>query len=388
MDRIDILIILALIYVVHRGLKLGLLQLVGSTLGFIGGIFLGSYLSVSLLGGNIQTSTRVLLILIIEITVATSLSYLGGYAGFRLGSKISKKHLHRANLMLGAPFEAISLLFVVWVVSSGLTTVQTYNLGYYIQHSGIIIALDKTLPPPPDLIARLEKLASPNGSPNVFIGLEPQHTPINASNTISSKVVVAAEPSIVKVQSVGCGGLVEGSGIIVGNNYVLTNAHVVAGTTQTTISDTRGTFAATPIWFDPNLDVSVLRTKYLNEPILTLANRTAADNTAGVVLGYPGGGTLTAVNSVVIDNIDAVGQNIYNQGQVTRSIYELQSNIEPGNSGGAMIDASGQVIGLVFAKSVSQPDVGYSLVSTTVIPSLQKAISQNHQVSVGQCAND
>lgn len=387
MDRVDVVIIIALIYVVYRGMKVGFLQLVGSTLGLVGGLLLGSWLSVKVTHGVGNANDRLLLIVLTEGVLAIGFSYLFGYLGFLLGNKLHKRSLQKTNKLLGAPFEALALLLIVWVVASGIANVQAYSIGYYTQHSLIVKELDEALPPPPDFFARLEKIVSPNGFPNVFIGIEPQHTSIPTNSYINPQTITTAENSIVKVVSFGCGGLVQGSGVVVASNMVVTNAHVVAGTTDSKVSDKNGVYSATPIWFDPNLDISVLRVNGLHDNPLVLSAQTVNDNSSGVVLGYPGNGPLVADNAVVLDEIVAEGQNIYNRGTVDRNIYELQSDIEPGNSGGALIDADGTVIGIVFAKSVSQPNIGYALVSSDIINSVQTAEKQNTPVSVGQCAD-
>src|SRR5207237_10134772 len=59
--------------------------------------------------------------------------------------------------------------------------------------------------------------------------------------------------------SLGCGGIVTGSGCPVGSGYVVTNAHVVSGTGSHTIQKTDGsTMRATVVFFDPERDVAVL----------------------------------------------------------------------------------------------------------------------------------
>ena len=67
--------------------------------------------------------------------------------------------------------------------------------------------------------------------------------------------------------------------------------------------------------------------------------------TTGAVLGYPGNGPFDAEPAVVLTRLDAVGRNIYGQGLVTRAVYEIQSLVRPGNSGGPLVRADGTVAG-------------------------------------------
>ena len=72
----------------------------------------------------------------------------------------------------------------------------------------------------------------------------------------------------------------------------------------------------------------------------------------GAVLGYPGGGSLTAGSAAVRAVIEPVGRNIYGDGQVERRIYEVQATIRRGNSGGPFVLADGRVAGVVLVSAV------------------------------------
>ena len=71
--------------------------------------------------------------------------------------------------------------------------------------------------------------------------------------------------------------------------------------------------------------------------------------------------------------IEPVGRNIYGEGEVRRRVYEVQASIRRGNSGGPFVLPDGRVAGVVFANSVVADDVGYAIVSTEVLPSVQEA---------------
>lgn len=389
MDRLDLLIIFLLILAISRGLRAGLLQLLFSTIGFFAGLLFGSLIATFLIKDVSDAATKLVLILGIESVFALSLSYAGEIVGAYLSRSAHRFHLTKTNQIFGAAFEFISMLLIIWLVSSGITNVQTDRLGYYTQHSLVVRTLDDILPPPPDFFARLERVISPNGFPNVFVGLEPQHTNLPPPKSISNQVIASDEKSVVKIEGQGCGGLVEGSGFVASSGIVVTNAHVIAGIQNPLVIDDTGIHHATPIWFDPNLDLAVLRVNDLNDPPLTLDSSSLSYGDAAAVLGYPGDSpTLNIQNAVVIDKIDAQGQNIYNQGLVNRMIYELESNVEPGNSGGPLIADNGQVAGIVFAKSADQSNIGYALLISDVKPSIQSAESRNQAVSDGQCTAD
>jgi len=110
------------------------------------------------------------------------------------------------------------------------------------------------------------------------------------------------------------------------------------------------------------------------------------DADAAAVLGFPGGGQLSADDAAIIDHVQAIGRNIYNEGTVERDIYEVQADVEQGDSGGPLLAPDGTVAGVTFAKSVSQNDVGYALLINQVQPIVSQAQRQNTAVSTGSCA--
>jgi S1-C subfamily serine protease len=183
----------------------------------------------------------------------------------------------------------------------------------------------------------------------------------------------------------GCGGLVFGSGFPIGGNQVLTNAHVVAGTSGTHVDTAAGgAFAAVVVLFDPERDVAILNVPGLGEPALSTA--TADRGTQGAAIGYPGGRGETVSPAVVDGQVQAEGRDIYGQNLVVRQIWIIQAHVQPGNSGGPLVDRSGSVIGVVFATSTNQPNQAYALTNDEVSPDIQKAAGKTQPVPVGQCA--
>jgi S1-C subfamily serine protease len=388
MNLVDLIIVVLLVSAVGRGVRVGMLRLLLSSGGFIGGLLLGSWVAKHLAVHFSGPFTKLIVIVVVELGLALVLASLGEMASIRWGERISRLRLGKLNQVLGAALEILLTLGIVWLLASAFTNVRSYNLGNNVRKSWIVQRLDSVLHQPPDVFAQLEKIISPNGFPNVFLGLEPRHTTVSPSNSVNNQAVINDEKSVVKVQGAGCGGIVDGSGFVVDKDIVITNAHVVAGIRRPEVVDRFGSYPATPIWFDANMDIAILRVNNLPEPALPLTDRTLADNEAAAVLGFPGGGPLVANNAVILDHVRAAGRNIYNQGIVLRNIYEVQTDVEPGNSGGPLLAADGSIAGVVFAKSVSQNNVGYALLIDQVKPIVQQAEQQNSPVATGRCAAD
>jgi S1-C subfamily serine protease len=72
---------------------------------------------------------------------------------------------------------------------------------------------------------------------------------------------------------------------------------------------------------------------------------------------------------------------------VTRQIYAIRALIQPGNSGGPLIDPnSGHVLGVVFAAAVSLNKVGYALTAAQVAADVQQGKNSTGSVSTAGCA--
>ncbi|HET9850025.1 MAG TPA: MarP family serine protease [Candidatus Saccharimonadales bacterium] len=388
MNWVDAIIIVLAIAAIIRGLHAGLVLLVLSSGGFILGLLAGSEIAKAVAPHLGSPISKLVIVIIIEIGMAFLLAGLGEILALGVSLHTNLLRLQKANRMLGALLEMAFLLVVVWVVAFALQNVRSFHIGHQIRSSLLVRSLDSALGHPPRVFAELEKIVSPNGFPDVFLGLEPQHTTISPKNEVNNQAVVRDEDSVVKVEGTGCGGVVFGSGFVVARGYVITNAHVVAGIARPQVVDQSGTYRTSVVWFDPRADFAVLHIKNLPDPPLKLNYQILPDQDAAASLGFPGGGPMIIDRAVVIDHVSAEGQDIYNQGIVIRDIYEVQADIEPGDSGGPLVGPDGSVAGIVFAKSVSQTNVGYALVLKQLQPAINQAVHRTQAVSTGGCTPD
>src|SRR5581483_1932186 len=119
--------------------------------------------------------------------------------------------------------------------------------------------------------------------------------------------VRAAGDSTVRIVGVGCGGIQTGSGFVVGTNLILTNAHVVAGIQSPEVQDSVGGHRSTPVLFDPEMDVAILRTTNVHDPVLRLEPTDVSRGSGAAILGYPGGGKFDAEAAAVLTKFIATG---------------------------------------------------------------------------------
>jgi S1-C subfamily serine protease len=281
----------------------------------------------------------------------------------------------------------ITVLFTIWLIASIMVLGPRTGFQQALKNSRIIAALDDHLPPATKLLSSLNNLIDPNGFPQVFRGLEPNPGSAKLPDLGSFNTVVkATEPSVVKVEGTGCGGIVEGSGFVITNGKIVTNAHVVAGVRSPKVIDANGLHDTRVVWFDPDVDLAVLQVGNLAGRPLRITATEQPANTPAVVLGYPGGGDFTAGAAAIIDHFTAYGRNIYGQHNTLRDVYSLQAKVIPGNSGGPVVGADGSVLGIVFATSTTYNDVGYALTGHQVANELATAEQATATVGTGSCS--
>jgi S1-C subfamily serine protease len=184
-----------------------------------------------------------------------------------------------------------------------------------------------------------------------------------------------------------CQRKIEGSGFVISPHHILTNAHVVAGVTESQTVTTRTGAAplrATVVLFDPERDLAVLYVPGLNARTLQFAGPANLGDEA-IVAGYPRDHGFTAVPARVGDDQLAQAPDIYQSKEVTRQIYSIRANVEPGNSGGPLLAPNGQVDGVVFAAAVGVKDTGYALTASEVKSDVRSAAAATHGVSTQGC---
>ena len=196
-------------------------------------------------------------------------------------------------------------------------------------------------------------------------------------------VVARVGPSVVEISTPS--GL--GSGIIYDTaGDIVTNAHVVAGESSTTVLRPDGRqLPAIVALFDSDRDLAVLRVRGLGETPLGIAS--AAPGSVGAVFGHPGGqNAVQAAPAAIKQEVEALGRDLYDAHPTRRQVFVLASDLHPGDSGGALVDRAGAVVGVAFAIAPDQPGTAYALTTAELRPDL--AATGAGRVSTGACLND
>lgn len=331
--------------------------------------------------GLTGTPIRALAAAVILLFVGTVGSWLGFLIGEPLRSAIFDRGIaHPPELLAGALFSACAVLSVTWFLGLTFSRGPSAELARSIQRSVILRELDTILPRPPGFLVGVQKVLAGVPFPQTFASLElPNTPPLELPATVDTPQVRAARSSVFRVEGRGCGGIVSGSAYPVAPGYLITNAHVVSGTSGTMLShDAGGATTASVVFFDPDRDVAILRAPSITAA--PLAPGPAARGTQGAVVGYPGGGNEDVMPAVVDSLRRARGRDIYNNKLVDREIWILDSVVRPGNSGGPVIDLQGHVLGLVFAASSSNPSQAYALTNGELDSDIRQGVTATRQI--------
>ncbi|HEY6736905.1 MAG TPA: MarP family serine protease [Candidatus Saccharimonadia bacterium] len=389
MNLLDIVIIVGTLGLALRGERSGFLRQFGSLGGFSVGLLAGAIIAPLLSKILPAGSGRGLLMVAVFFGVAIMFGGLGQTGGDWLSRKVHEMRLGSLDRIFGILFGVGAGLTAAWLLAATFARTAGPFLTAEIQTSAVLRALDQNLPPAPDVLSRLEASLNRSGLPRVFTGLEPAApAPVTGPNAATvNAAAAAATPSMVRLESLGCGGIIEGTGFVVAPHTVVTNAHVVAGVHKPIVQDKFGGHRATVTAFDPDLDIAVLNVPELTAPALKLDASEESRGTVGAVLGYPGGGSLTIGPASVLREQTAVGRDIYGSGLIARHIYELQAVVRPGNSGGPVVLPDGTVIAVVFAMSTTDDQVAYALTTPAVMKTVASA-NPAASVSTGPCLAD
>lgn len=388
-NRLDLFLITLAVLVAWTGYRRGAIRQILSWGGLILGIVAGAALAPQLVPMTESPFPRVAITLAGMAFGGVIGNILGRLLGRLTKSASKEAHLGKIDSAAGVAIAVGALALIVWFFSYNLVNGPFPGVAQEIQRSGVVKGLDATLPAPPALFSQVRDLFSEFDFPQVFAGLPPQ--PAEAVGTPSqeeaSEAFRLASGATMKVLSNACGQLQEGSGFVFAPNYLMTNAHVVAGADPgaTTVTSETTSMEGTVVLFDPATDVAVIRLRETPEDVLPMFGDELERGEGGAVIGYPGGGQLTAAKAAVMRVIDAEGRDIYGRKTVTRRVYELQTQVLPGNSGGPFVRPDGSVAGMVFAASTTDEDVGYAITSTQLEEDIGKAVTSVAPVGTGRC---
>jgi S1-C subfamily serine protease len=358
----------------RQGLIVGALTLVGFAIG----AFVGSRVGPLILAKGSE-SPYAPLCAALGALLAGALAAVA-IESFALGLRekiVRRRALHLADGAGGAALIASVALGLVWVFGAVvLHAPSTAQLRADVQRSLILRSLNRVLPPSGPLLNALDRV---DPAPSVIGPVAPVSPP--GSAIASDRDVLAAGDSVVRVLSTACGLGIEGSGWAVRPEVVVTNAHVLAGADDTTVTTKDGAeLDATAIYYEPDQDLALLRVGGELPTLPVSARRPVGSDAA--VLGYPENGPYAVSPARIGETRDTISDDSYGNGPVERTIMAMSGSVRSGNSGGPVVNSKGQVVGTVFAATTTGPRGGFAVPAELVRAALRRAADS---VSTGPC---
>lgn len=284
----------------------------------------------------------------------------------------------RVNAIVASGLTAVGTLAVIILGAAAFTETLPGTAREQLRASAIIGTITSHVQLPA-AVYNLASLREPFSEPVVFSGTETVFTatataPISSSYADLDAAAARVQESVVKITVWGCGSVATGSGFVVDSRHVLTNAHVVAGSDRISLANGNRTLVGTVVWFDPRLDAALLYTQSdLDGAPLHLSTGIAQPGTIAAHLGATPDSGIETGDVVVLELVNATGYDIFRREQVSRQVYALRGDVIPGNSGGPVIDASGNVIGVTIGHSTTQNRTGYAIAATQVTDLIKKS---------------
>jgi S1-C subfamily serine protease len=385
---IDLVLAVLVVLAALRGLQLGAMIQVSSFVGFwiglAGGVLLVLAVARPLSSGGVRTGLTIAIVL----GAAVAAGILGRIVGGWAATTMKRLHLGAVDSGVGAALGAVSVLLSAWLVAGFLVQSPVPWLSAAVGRSAVLRSVDHVLPPVPGALSQVQGLLASSGFPSVFASLLPPSTDQAArpSAAVAGSLAAPALGSVVKVFAPACGAYEEGTAFVVADRTLVTNAHVVAGMSAPAVIIDGHSVPATPVLFDPQLDLAVLKVAVALGPALALDTGVATNGEQAAFVGFPGNGPMHVGKAAVTASFDALGRDIYNSRLTRRRVYELSAAVHPGSSGSPLMGPGGRVIGVVFSRSTVSPTVGYALTSGAVLPDVAKALPLTRRVSTAGCA--
>jgi len=385
---LDVLLVVVFIGALVNGYRAGLLHtaagLVGLVLGGIASYFVMPWVA-SLVPAPEWRAPAAILAALMLLSLG---AWLGAVVGGALRHGARAVKLGVLDRVLGAIGNLIVTAFVIALVGSGVSAMGVPVLSPAVAGSRVLSTLDQVTPAPVrNLLAEFRTAALGEGIPWLVEVLDgPTEAPELPSGGIDDAELARAAASVVRITGTAfqCGSNLSGSGFVVAENRIVTNAHVVAGVTEPIVeAPGQPAVAGRVVAFDPANDLALIAVSGLETPPLAIADPATGSDVA--VAGYPFGGPLELRSARVM----SVGPITIEEGgrTSTRDIMTLATDVDHGNSGGPVLTGDGAVGAVVFAKSESVANVGYAIPVSALEPLAATAPSLDEPVDSGSCVS-
>jgi len=394
MNILDWALILATILFALAGWRQGFVAGVLSFAGFLGGGLLAAFVLPDLIVQRMGPGVPTALVVGFSILIAAILGQVVlSIIGRSLRRAITWHPAKFVDRLLGAALNVLALAIVAWIIATAIGFLPKTPITGQVRESKVLVGLDQAIPDEVrNAFGALRDAVGQTAVPRVFAGLSeitgPDVPPPDPTSAEASGVA-RVRGAIVRVtgSAPACSSAVSGTGFVFARDYVMTNAHVIAGIPDPTVQvgNGRPLVSATVVAFDPKLDAAVLHAPGLDAAPLDFADDAPQSGDPAVVAGFPGGGRFVAQPVRVRATVTARGDDIYGDAGVAREVYSFRGAIAPGDSGAPLLALDGDVYGLVFGAGIQDGSTGYAITGPQLLGIATEGVDATDPVDVGSC---
>ena len=194
---------------------------------------------------------------------------------------------------------------------------------------------------------------------------------LDAYSQAVTAVAEQVSPAVVRIEAAG-----SGSGFVMTpDGYLLTNSHVVSGTKQVAVTLQDGQRTAGQVMGDdPHTDIALVRIDAPRLVALTFADSSALRvGQLAIAVGNPYGFDCTVTAGVV----SALGRSLRTKtGRLVDDVIQTDAALNPGNSGGPLVDSQGRVMGMNTAMIMPAQGICFAIAANTAAFVMGKLIHE------------
>ena len=354
----------------------------------VGGLF-GVWLAPKALGDatpSLLVSLGALFIVILSASLGQAVAQ---FTGAKIRDRITWQPIRALDAVGGAALSAAAVLLVAWALGVAVSGTRLGGITPMVRSSAVLKEVDHVLPESAGgVLQAFNDVVGTSFFPRYLEPFAPERiveVGPGPRRLLQDPDVVDAGDSVVKIRGTNeCGRGIEGSGFLYAENRLMTNAHVVAGVDDPEVELEDSSVPADVVYYNPDIDVAVLALDTGSAPSLAF-DRDTGPREPVAVLGYPQDGPYDVQPGRIRAEQRLRSPNIYGNGTVIREVYSLRGLVRPGNSGGPIVSSAGDVVGVVFAASVTDGETGYALTADQVAQSAATGLTNDAAVSTGDC---
>ncbi|MFC5676345.1 MarP family serine protease [Aeromicrobium endophyticum] len=390
MNSLDVIIVVVLVAYAVSGYFQGFVVNLVATVGLLIGGLVALAVVPRLLTRDMPTLSSSLLALGLVIGAGAVGQAVGTLVGSSLRRRLTWQPLRSLDAVGGSVLSIVAVLCAGWALGYSVSGTSIPYLSTASRDSSILEKVDSVMPARATSVLRsFNEVLDSNLFPRYIDPFESEDiAQVQAPDeaTLRSAGVRRARGSVVKVLGQArCDRGIEGSGFAYADGRVMTNAHVVAGVRSPSIVVDGRQVPTRVVLFDKELDIAVLAVDGVDLEPLDF-DRSGEAGQPAAVLGYPENGPFDARAARIRNQMRLRSPDIYDRGQVVRQTFSVRSLVRSGNSGGPLVSEKGDVLGVIFAASVSDKSTGYALTADQVAADARKGASATAAVSTGECA--